>query len=155
MTPVQVEVQELPARPEVQELIGAVAAAAVPVAVALGHATDDLVLNRVADVSFPTPTALGAWLRSVVEEKRDRARQVAEAEAVERADGLMEQLGRLEKVQAALARYRGRAGGRSRTASSCRLKSGPAGWRRPVGRAAGRRHDDRRSAALPDVMAHS
>jgi hypothetical protein len=76
-------VQEL----DTDELIGAVAAAAVPVAVALGHATDDLVLNRVADVSFPTPTALGAWLRSVVDEKRDRARQAAEAEAVERAGG--------------------------------------------------------------------
>ena len=83
---------------DTEELIGAVAAAAVPVAVALGHATDDLVLNRVADVSFPTPTALGAWLRSVVEEKRDRARQVAEAEVVERAGGLMEQLGRLQKA---------------------------------------------------------
>jgi hypothetical protein len=58
-----------------------------------------------ADVSFPKPTALGAWLRSVVEEKRDRARQVAEAEAVERAGGLMEQLGRLQKVQAALVRW--------------------------------------------------
>jgi exodeoxyribonuclease VII large subunit len=62
---------------DTDELIGAVAAAAVPVAVALGHATDDLVLNRVADVSFPTPTAFGAWLRGVVDEKRDRARQAA------------------------------------------------------------------------------
>ena len=72
---------------DTDELIGAVAGAAVPVAVALGHATDDLVLNRVADVSFPTPTAFGSCLRVVVEEKRDRARQVAEAEAVERAGG--------------------------------------------------------------------
>jgi exodeoxyribonuclease VII large subunit len=90
---------------DTDELIGAVAAAAVPVAVALGHATDDLVLNRVADVSFPTPTALGAWLRGVVEEKRDRARQAQEAEAIEKAGGLMEQLGRLQKVQAALVRW--------------------------------------------------
>jgi hypothetical protein len=56
---------------------------------ALGHATDDLVLNWVADVSFPAPTA----------------RQVAEAEAVERAGDLMEQLGRLQKLQAALVRW--------------------------------------------------
>jgi exonuclease VII large subunit len=94
-------VQEL----DTDELIGTAASAVVPVAVALGHATDDLVLNRVVDVSFPTPTALGAWLRSVVEEKRDRARQVAEAEAVERASGLMDQLGRLQKLQAALVRW--------------------------------------------------
>jgi hypothetical protein len=94
-------VQEL----DTDELIGAVAGAAVPVAVALEHATDDLVLNRVADVSFSTPTALGPWLCSVAEEKRDRARQVAEAEAGERAGGLVEQLGRLQKLQAALVRW--------------------------------------------------
>ncbi|HYT88063.1 MAG TPA: hypothetical protein VEL76_05035 [Gemmataceae bacterium] len=42
----------------------------LPVLVALGHATDDLVVARVADASFPTPTALGAWLRQTVEAKR-------------------------------------------------------------------------------------
>jgi hypothetical protein len=41
-----------------EELIGAVAGSPVPVLVALGHATDDLVVGRVADASFPTPTAL-------------------------------------------------------------------------------------------------
>src|SRR5262245_64050905 len=46
---------------DVDELVGAVASSAVPVLVALGHASDDLVLGRVADTSFPTPTALGTY----------------------------------------------------------------------------------------------
>lgn len=42
---------------DADELIGAVAASPVPVLVALGHASDDLVVARVADAAFPTPTA--------------------------------------------------------------------------------------------------
>jgi hypothetical protein len=40
-----------------------------------------------------------------MEEKRDRARQAAETEAVERAGGLMEQLGQLQRLRAALVRW--------------------------------------------------
>jgi hypothetical protein len=84
-------------------LIDAVAASPVPVAVALGHATDDLVLGRFADPCFPTPTAFGAWLRSRLEQKHRHARDVAEAEAV---SGSQELLGRLERTQAVVAWWR-------------------------------------------------
>ena len=85
------------------ELIGAVASSPVPVAVALGHATDDLVLGRVADISFPTPTAFGSWLRSVVEEKRTRQRRVADAELLLHSQTILDQLRRL---QSAATRWR-------------------------------------------------
>jgi exonuclease VII large subunit len=79
------------------------------VAVALGHATDDLVLGRVADASFPTPTAFGAWLRSALEEKRGRARQAAEAEAIVRSQELLGRLGQVQRLQASLAWWRAAA----------------------------------------------
>jgi exodeoxyribonuclease VII large subunit len=87
-------------------LIEAVAACPVPVAVALGHATDDLVLGRVADACFATPTAFGAWLRGGLEEKRARARQVQEAEALAGSRDLLAQLGQLQRVRASLAFWR-------------------------------------------------
>src|SRR5262249_55614582 len=91
------------------DLLGAVAAAPVPVAVALGHATNDLVLDRVADATFPTPTGFGAWLRHQLEERRDRATEAAEAAAVTRSRELLDQLGRPQQTQAALAWWRGAA----------------------------------------------
>jgi exodeoxyribonuclease VII large subunit len=78
------------------ELIGAVARSPVPVAVALGHATDDLGLGRVADASFSTPTAFGAWLRSLLDRRRDLEREAALAAEVGRSRGL---LGRLDELQ--------------------------------------------------------
>src|SRR5262245_55509782 len=74
---------------DADELIEAVASSPVPVVAALGHASDDLVLGRVADASFPTPTTFGAWLRACVEEKRARARRLKEAEVLERSEGLL------------------------------------------------------------------
>jgi hypothetical protein len=62
----------------------------------------ELEVVRVADANFPTPTAFGAWLRGVLEEEQCRAREAAEAEAVARSRELLGQLGRLQKVQAAL-----------------------------------------------------
>lgn len=59
-------------------VIEAVAASPIPVLVALVDASDDQVVACVADASFPTPTALGAWLRDAVERKRggrDRQRR--------------------------------------------------------------------------------
>ncbi len=85
------------------DLIRAVAASPVPVAVALGHATDDLVLGRVADINFPTPTAFGGWLRSVVDEKRSRERQVADAELLLHSQAILDQL---RGLQSAVARWR-------------------------------------------------
>jgi exodeoxyribonuclease VII large subunit len=85
------------------ELIRAVAASPVPVAVALGHATDDLVVGRVADASFPTPTAFGAWLRSVVQEKQPRAGLAEEAKLLLQSQAVLEQL---RGLQASAARWR-------------------------------------------------
>jgi hypothetical protein len=42
-----------------EDLIRAVAASPVPVGAAVGHASDYLVVGRVADAAFPTPTAFG------------------------------------------------------------------------------------------------
>jgi hypothetical protein len=91
------------------ELIGAVASSPVPVLVALGHASDDLVLGRVADACFPTPTALGAWLREAGEGKRAHARAVEEARLLSESRELLGQLGQSQ------ARSRSRAEGDKRT----------------------------------------
>jgi exonuclease VII large subunit len=84
------------------DLIRAVAASPVFVAVALGHASDDLVIGRVADANFPTPTAFGAWLRSAVDEKRARHRQVAEGKLLLQSQSLVDQL---KGLQASAARW--------------------------------------------------
>jgi hypothetical protein len=91
---------------DAEELIAAVASSPVPVLVALGHASDELVLGRVADASFLTPTALGAWLREVVENKRRQARQAEEARLVAESKELLTQLGQLPALRAALTRWR-------------------------------------------------
>jgi exodeoxyribonuclease VII large subunit len=91
---------------DTEELIGAVASSLVPVVVALGHASDELVVGRVADACFPTPTALGAWLRDVVEDKRRQARQTEEARLLTESKDLLAQLGRLQALQASLGRWR-------------------------------------------------
>src|SRR5262245_9405853 len=91
------------------ELIGAVASSAVPVLVALGHASDDLVVARVADTSFPTPTALGSFLRQTAEARRLRARQAEEARLLAQSQELLGQLGELGRVRAALAWWRAAA----------------------------------------------
>jgi exodeoxyribonuclease VII large subunit len=57
-------------------LLAVVANCPVSVATALGHATDSLVLDRMADHSFPTPTACGAWLCIAIEQKRANVRAV-------------------------------------------------------------------------------
>jgi hypothetical protein len=89
-----------------EELIGAVAGSPVPVLVALGHATDDLVVARVADSSFPTPTALGAWLRDTLQHKRLQARQVEEARLLTESKELLQQLGKLQQAQRAAVWWR-------------------------------------------------
>jgi exonuclease VII large subunit len=78
----------------------------VPVLVTLGHASDDLVVGRVADGCFPTPIALGAWLRDVIEDKRRQARQTEEARLLAASKDLLAQLGRLQALQASLGRWR-------------------------------------------------
>src|SRR5262245_35790010 len=79
------------------ELLDAVARSPVPVAVALGHASDRLVLDEVADSSFPTPTAFGAWVKNTLEQRRAHLRQAEEAKAVEGAQGLKAQLQALQE----------------------------------------------------------
>jgi hypothetical protein len=91
---------------DAEELIAAVASSPVPVLVALGHASDELVVGRVADVCFPTPTALGAWLWDVVEDKLRQARQTEEARLLTESKDLLAQLGRLQALQASLGRWR-------------------------------------------------
>ncbi len=54
------------------EVIDAITSAPTAVAVAVGHASDDLILNRVADQGFATPTAFGTWLRRNLEQKSQR-----------------------------------------------------------------------------------
>jgi hypothetical protein len=83
---------------DAEELIAALASSPVPVLVALGHASDELVVGRVADGCFPTPTALGAWLREVVEDKRRQARQTEEARLLTKSKELLVQLGRLQAL---------------------------------------------------------
>jgi exodeoxyribonuclease VII large subunit len=78
-------------------LLDAVARSPVPVAVALGHATDKLVLDQVADCSFPTPTALGTWMRATIEQRRAHLREVQEDEALKAAGGLRAQLQALQE----------------------------------------------------------
>jgi len=75
----------------------------------LGHATDDLVVARVADAAFPTPTALGSWLRQMIEQKRVEARQVEEAQLLTESRELLGQFGQVQALRAALARWRAAA----------------------------------------------
>ena len=86
-----------------EELIGAVAASPAPVAVAVGHAPDDLVLGRVADASFPTPTAFGAWLRATLDDRRAHKRRAEESDSLLRSQEILEQL---RDLRAAAARWR-------------------------------------------------
>jgi hypothetical protein len=85
------------------ELIGAVATSPTMTATALGHATDLLMLDKVADFSFPTPTAFGVWLRNTVEQKRAREQEVRQASALQEARTFQQQLQRMEEANKALA----------------------------------------------------
>jgi exonuclease VII large subunit len=89
-----------------EEVIEAVASSPVPILAALGHATDDLVLARVADARFPTPTALGVWLRETVEAKRVQVRLAEEARLLTESRDLLTRLDRLQEAQQAAARWR-------------------------------------------------
>jgi exodeoxyribonuclease VII large subunit len=98
-------------RPEVWE---AVASCPKPIVVALGHAANTLWVEALADQSFPTPTALGHFLKQAVEaaerEKETakltdllhRAQEEVRAARAER-EQLKERLARLEREPAALA----------------------------------------------------
>jgi exodeoxyribonuclease VII large subunit len=69
-------------------LIEAVASCPKPTIVAVGHASDVLVLEQVANKSFPTPTAFGAWLRGALDRKRAQATQAAEARQIKEQSDL-------------------------------------------------------------------
>jgi hypothetical protein len=57
-------------------VLKAVAEMMTPVMAAIGHENDKLFINEVVDRSFSTPTSLGGFLRSVVEDHDRRERQV-------------------------------------------------------------------------------
>jgi exonuclease VII large subunit len=84
-------------------LIEAVAHSPIITATALGHATDALVLDKVVDHSFPTPTACGAWLRVTIEQKRAHLRELEQGQALQEARTFREQLQRHEDANRALA----------------------------------------------------
>jgi exonuclease VII large subunit len=73
--------------------------------VAVGHSTDRLVLDAVADRSFITPTAFGEWLRQQLEAKRVVPDSVGLAGAEARVAGLTRELAavRAERDQLAAA----------------------------------------------------
>jgi hypothetical protein len=88
---------------DAEELIEAVASSPSPVLVAIGHASDQpqLVVGRVADASFPTPTALGAWLFETLKQKRVQAQQLQAAMQLKETNQLREQVGILrDRLQA-------------------------------------------------------
>jgi exodeoxyribonuclease VII large subunit len=51
-------------------LIEAMYSSVVPTVAALGHSTDNLIVARVADGKFTTPTDFGAWLRKTLHDKK-------------------------------------------------------------------------------------
>ena len=57
-------------------VLKAVAEMKTPVLAAIGHENDRLFINEVADKSFSTPTSLGGYFRSLVDENDRRERQV-------------------------------------------------------------------------------
>jgi hypothetical protein len=67
---------------------------------------DDLVVPRVADARFPTPTALGVWLRETVEAKRVQARQAEEARLLTESRELLARLDRLQAAHQAAGWWR-------------------------------------------------
>jgi exodeoxyribonuclease VII large subunit len=96
------------------EVWEAVASCPKPIVVALGHAANTLWVEALADQSFPTPTALGHFLKQAVEaverEKETakltdllhRAQEEVRAVRAER-ERLKERLARLEREPAAMA----------------------------------------------------
>ncbi|MFN4073823.1 MAG: exodeoxyribonuclease VII large subunit [Thermus sp.] len=95
------------------EVWNAVASCPKPIVVALGHAADTLWVEALADEAFPTPTALGHFLKEVVEaverereaaklsDLLERAQEEAKAARTER-DLLKERIRRLEQEPARL-----------------------------------------------------
>src|SRR5262245_21964165 len=89
-----------------EELIGAVAGSPVPVLVALGHAKEDLVVDRVADAWVPLPAASVYRLRDALQRKRVQALQLEEARLLTESKELLQQLGKLQYAQGAAAWWR-------------------------------------------------
>lgn len=66
------------------DLFAAFNACSKPLLVALGHAQDRLWLESLADLALPTPTALGHFLKEVVEERKREEEYQNLAQAVRR-----------------------------------------------------------------------
>jgi exodeoxyribonuclease VII large subunit len=70
-------------------VLRAVASCPVPVLVAVGHADNHLLVERVADRALPTPTAAGVWLRTVLREHRAAQARAEEARRITQAGALV------------------------------------------------------------------
>jgi hypothetical protein len=82
---------------DTDEMIQAIAECPVPTVVAVGHATDVLVLNRVACRAFATPTEFGAWLREALLRRQAREVEAARARDIEVGQVLIKQLDALSQ----------------------------------------------------------
>lgn len=98
-----------------EQVLLAAGSCPVPIVVACGHADDYLLLERVADRAFPTPTAAGAWLRTVLRERQaervraQEAQQVAQAGTLAKAvEGMQAEITAL-RVQVSQAHGRAQA----------------------------------------------
>lgn len=87
---------------DADELIQAIVDSPVPAVVAVGHASDVLVLGRVAARAFATPTEFGAWLREALLRKQARAVDAARAKDVEAGRLLVQQIAALTEENRAL-----------------------------------------------------
>lgn len=76
----------------VQVLQAAIAECPVPTVVAVGHASDVLVVSRVACRAFATPTEFGLWLREALLRKQARGGEAARARDIETGQMLVKQL---------------------------------------------------------------
>ena len=85
----------------------AVASCPKPIVVALGHAANTLWVESLADAAFPTPSALGHFLKKMVETVEREKEATKLADLLEKAqlerDQLREKLAELERKPAPLA----------------------------------------------------
>lgn len=84
---------------EDERVVAAISTRVIPVITAIGHASNAILLDEMADLTFPVPGALGRWLRDQLEAK---ARRVSEQKRLSLMDLEKEYrtvLGKLEVVE--------------------------------------------------------
>lgn len=107
---------------EQESVLVAVSERVIPVMTAIGHASHSTLLDELADLSFPVPSALGRWVRDQLEMK---ARRVAEQKRL----GLMDiereyrtVLGKFQVVEQERVKERGESLAKLAQLESDRLK---------------------------------